>query len=159
MDFKDFLKRPVFWVNTLTLTFFILDRTLRKIALSGTVKKFLFFKLFLFKNSGIALSLSFRGLFFYFLLVIVFYIVVFSLIKSYREGNKINILCFNLIFIGASSNLLDRLKYGWVIDYFNCSFFSSVFNIADLMILSGTIILIGKIFLDPYRVKRFLIGW
>lgn len=47
------------------------------------------------------------------------------------------------ILIGAVSNLIDRAQYGFVIDYFGISIAgwrSSLFNLADLMILAGLII-------------------
>ncbi len=44
---------------------------------------------------------------------------------------------------GAISNIIDRLSYGYVIDYLSLRYFT-VFNLADVMISSGAIILILK---------------
>ena len=55
-------------------------------------------------------------------------------------------LAFFLIFIGALSNILDRISYSFIIDYLDI-FSLSVINLADLMISAGIIILIShKIF-------------
>jgi len=82
--------------------------------------------------------------FFYFLLGIILCILIFSLAKSYIQKEVTNILSFSLILVGALSNLLDRLQYGVVIDYISIPVFTA-FNLADVMILVGVIILIGKV--------------
>ena len=46
-----------------------------------------------------------------------------------------------LVILGAGSNLFDRLKYGYVVDYFDLKYFT-VFNLADAMIVTGVILLI-----------------
>lgn len=43
-----------------------------------------------------------------------------------------------LIIFGATSNLLDRIKYGYVVDYLDLKYFT-VFNLADAMIVAGVI--------------------
>ena len=48
---------------------------------------------------------------------------------------------WGLIFVGAVSNLLDRLRYGAVIDYFNLSWWP-VFNLADSGIVLAVIFLL-----------------
>ena len=42
------------------------------------------------------------------------------------------------IIFGAISNLFDRIKYGYVIDYLDLKYFT-VFNLADVMIVGGVI--------------------
>jgi signal peptidase II len=49
-----------------------------------------------------------------------------------------------LILAGLLSNVLDRLFYGGVIDYFSI-FFTPKFNLADILIVAGAIILVYKI--------------
>jgi signal peptidase II len=58
------------------------------------------------------------------------------------SSNKI-ILALLLILAGAISNFIDRLLFGFVIDYL--AFFSrSYLNLADLMIAAGMLILISS---------------
>ena len=52
------------------------------------------------------------------------------------------------LFLGASSNLFDRLRYGYVIDYLSI-FCRSVWNIADLLVILGVLL-----FLIHRRVDR-----
>ena len=136
----------------LILFFFILDRIFKTFALTGTTKNIFLFKFSLWENSGVAFSIPIQGIIFYFLLGGIFYLVVFYLIKSFRQRKIINIFSLTLILVGGLSNLLDRLNYGAVIDYIN---FSSLiaFNLADLMILVGVAILIRKLILTNQKIK------
>jgi len=47
----------------------------------------------------------------------------------------------SFVLAGASSNLFDRFKYGFVIDYFDLRYFT-VFNLADVMIFCGVVSLL-----------------
>jgi signal peptidase II len=48
-----------------------------------------------------------------------------------------------LIFAGAASNLMDRALYGYVRDFINI-FWGNVFNIADIFIITGILMLLRK---------------
>lgn len=50
-------------------------------------------------------------------------------------------LAMGIIAGGAVGNLIDRLRFGHVIDYFSVSFFPPVFNMADVAITMGTVLL------------------
>ena len=147
------MNRRLFWINLLILLFFILDRSLKKFALEGATKEIYFFNFSLSTNPNIALGIPLKGMLFYFLLTIILFWVVLKLIKSYQQRNLVNVSCFTLILVGAFSNLLDRWKHGLVIDYFELPFVA-VFNMADLMILVGVIILIWRIIILDY--PRFI---
>ena len=59
-----------------------------------------------------------------------------------REG-AVKSLSANLIAAGAASNFRDRIKYGYVVDYFSLpvkKIRNIYFNLGDLMILSGSIL-------------------
>ncbi len=56
----------------------------------------------------------------------------------------IELVSWLLILTGASSNLLDRIKHGAVIDYLSL-FSLMIFNLADVMIFIGVIILIKNL--------------
>ncbi len=144
------MNRRLFWINLLILFLFILDRSLKKFALEGAAKKIYFFNFSLSTNPNIALGIPLKGIFFYFLLIIILFWVVLKLIKSYQQRNLVNVSCLILILVGAFSNLLDRWKHGLVIDYFDLPFVA-VFNMADLMILVGVIILIWQIIILDYH--------
>ena len=74
-------------------------------------------------------------------LIICVWIVKF-IINSDIRYRKITLI---LIIVGATSNIIDRLIYGAVADFFHfeiASYSWYVFNIADMYIVSGLIILI-----------------
>jgi len=68
------------------------------------------------------------------LIFIVLAVLLIILFKC--EKNKLG---FYLIFFGGLSNFFDRIIFGYVIDWITVPF--SAFNIADLMIIVGIIII------------------
>jgi signal peptidase II len=66
--------------------------------------------------------------------------LAYYLVYSFKKGEQKKAAAILLILFGAASNLFDRFKYGYVIDYFDLKYFT-VFNLADAMIVFGTIIL------------------
>ena len=70
--------------------------------------------------------------------------LIYVLKKDYILKNKdtwlVNI-AFGILFGGIVGNLFDRIVRGFVIDYINVSFFS-IFNLADIAITFGVVLLI-----------------
>lgn len=61
-----------------------------------------------------------------------------------RKGERTQKLGFALVVAGGASNLYDRLTRGYVVDYFSFQFGflkKVVFNIGDLCIFLGTVII------------------
>ena len=63
----------------------------------------------------------------------------------YLHTKKVNLLgkaSIILLISGAIGNLIDRLRLGFVVDYFDFRFiWEYVFNIADIFVVVGTILL------------------
>jgi len=100
-----------------------------------------FFKFSFAENRYIAFSLPLNGVFLNILILAILLSLLYyflNLIKKDRprEAGLILILIF-----GAASNLFDRLKYGFVIDYLDLRYFT-VFNIADILIVGSVGLLI-----------------
>jgi signal peptidase II len=72
--------------------------------------------------------------------------ILWYLIK-YPETSRLLTVALSLIVGGAVGNFIDRLLYGYVIDFFDFQFFP-VFNIADSAIVVGQVLLIYYIFKD-----------
>ncbi|HLD21334.1 MAG TPA: signal peptidase II [Patescibacteria group bacterium] len=72
---------------------------------------------------------------------IVMMLMIYWGIKEYKAKQRISVVLLLLILTGACSNILDRIKYGYVIDFINVPFWS-VFNIADVYIVIGVFLLI-----------------
>lgn len=128
--------------------FFITDRYLKLVALSlpSNNSHQLLGKFFAFTftpNYYMAFSLPVGGdiLTGIILTVIIgLLLLIFYLIINKKTPNYLPLL-LTIILFGAISNILDRLIYGYVVDYFELQYFS-VFNIADAMISLGSILII-----------------
>lgn len=98
-------------------------------------------------NTGAAWSM-FEG--YRFILIGISLIALAFLVFYEKEfkNNFRNIIAFSLIYGGLLGNLVDRLIYGYVIDYFKIllgSYDFPIFNLADMAIVSGFILLIYAI--------------
>jgi len=69
--------------------------------------------------------------------------VLYQQLARQKKINNIQIIAFVLIIIGGLSNLIDRLFYSYVIDYFVIDVTSRAFafNIADMMVVVGVFLL------------------
>ena len=75
---------------------------------------------------------------------IVMLILVYNMSFSY-DNNRLNNITFGLLFGGIIGNLIDRIFYGFVRDFIDINIFGydfPVFNIADIAIVFGVIILL-----------------
>ena len=127
-----------FWIAPAVL--FALDRILKAAALQG-----LSFSLFgdavrfvLFQNGGIAFSLPASGPIVWAASLLIIGAVVASAWKDWHLGEQGHALAYTLFFLGAVSNLIDRVAWGFTDDYL--MFFNrSAVNLADGMILVGAV--------------------
>ncbi len=72
------------------------------------------------------------------IVIAVFIVLLFKTGKSSRLFS----ISSALIIGGGIGNLIDRLLYGYVVDYLSLSFFPPVCNFADYCITAGTVLLI-----------------
>lgn len=143
--------RLVFYIAAtfMAAMFFIADRFLKNIALSlppleshpilGN-----YFSFYFTPNNYIAFSIPFSGHILnttIILLIIALTLYLINSIKKKTDYYEISGLV--LMICGAFSNIIDRLYYSYVIDCLSLRYFT-VFNLADVMISLGAIILIYK---------------
>jgi signal peptidase II len=96
-----------------------------------------FFQLKTVFNEGIAFSLPFPQVFLILLTIVVLIFLLFYLIRKTPSQNEQVVVI--LIFSGAMGNLIDRLIFQSVTDFF--SFWSfPIFNFADIFITSGVVL-------------------
>lgn len=104
-----------------------------------------FFRITFLKNEGAAFSiLSGNRLLFIFITVLVLILFYFFLLKN-KKIIKTKQLLYGLLLGGIIGNFIDRILYGYVIDYldFNIGGYNyPVFNIADSLIVISIIWLI-----------------
>lgn len=87
------------------------------------------------------------------ILLITFIITILTKSKKLDDKIKTGLL---LILAGGISNLLDRLLRGYVIDYIDINEIINypVFNIADVSIVCGAIIIIVRILIETVREQE-----
>ena len=98
-----------------------------------------FFSITYAKNTGVAFSFLEGRVSFVVIMTIIFLIFIFRYIKV-NTLDKIESTFYGMVIGGAIGNLIDRIIYGYVIDFFDFNIFGynyPIFNIADIMIVLG----------------------
>ena len=94
------------------------------------------------ENRGVAFGMfsNMRWLF----VAITSIVIIAFIIMLFKEGYKSKLFSISCVLIvgGGIGNLIDRLAYGFVVDYLQLSFFSPVCNFADYCITVGTVLLV-----------------
>ena len=106
-----------------------------------------FFEVTLVWNKGVSYGLFPQQSYVGQLIIIFFSLIICVWIAKFIKNSDIRYRSITLILIlaGASSNMIDRLIYGAVADFFHfeiATYSWYVFNIADIYIVSGLLILI-----------------
>lgn len=114
-----------------------------------------FFSLTYVKNTGAAWSILSGKQFF--LIIVTIIVIIFLLIYLYKMKNysSLDIIGYSLLLAGALGNLIDRIFYGYVIDYLDFLIFNydfPIFNIADCCIVIGIMILFISSWREEYGV-------
>ena len=110
-------------------------------------KDFLLFKLDFVKNYGAAFNIFSGNRIFLSLISILFSILLIYLIFWKNTLNSFDLYSYSLILGGTVGNGIDRIYKGFVVDFINLNIINfPVFNIADISINFGFIILLYNIF-------------
>ena len=110
-------------------------------------KDFLLFKLDFVKNYGAAFNIFTGSRLFLSLVSIIFSILLIYLIFRKNTLNSFDLYSYSFILGGTIGNGIDRIYRGFVVDFINLNIINfPVFNIADISINIGFIILLYNIF-------------
>ncbi len=130
--------------------FFIVDRYFKSLALNQPLNsaKRIIGDIFLFNftaNYNISFSLPLSGIVLNIAILLIIAILIYTIFYLIinKNGYGAEIILLTFILFGAISNILDRFLFGYVVDYLELKYFT-VFNLADIMIVAGAIILIIK---------------
>lgn len=122
-----------------------------------------FFSIFYIENKGAAFSILEGQRIF---LILISFIILFIIDRYITKENikdKHLIVYYGMIIAGILGNLIDRLLYDGVIDYLAFKIFGydfPVFNLADICIVVGVILLIIREFIiwrksnDRSRIRK-----
>ena len=153
-------KITIFYIAALIFT---LDRLSKYfiLKLSNSVEEFnipvtSFLNFNLVWNNGIAFGLfSFNEQFYYNIITLVIIIITFVILFFAIKSAGFEKIGFSMIFGGSLGNIFDRLYYSAVVDFIdfhinNIHWF--IFNIADIFISLGVIILITAEFFGRKKI-------
>lgn len=136
---------------TIIVFFVLADRFLKILSLRGLLDRPVpllgnIFALHYVKNFYIAFSLPFSGpiltaVIGLIILILLIYWLNFFIPNTKHQTLITNLVPLTFLIIGAILNFTDRVKYGFVIDYFDLKYFT-VFNLADIMIVVSVIYLV-----------------
>lgn len=105
-----------------------------------------FLNLFYLENRGAAFGiLQGRRIIFTIITIVVILILLKVLFQNYKNSSKTLKLCISLILGGTIGNFIDRIRLHYVVDFVSVRIFEydfAVFNLADVFIVIGTILLI-----------------
>lgn len=95
-------------------------------------------------NPGAAFGLFAYRTTFFVLATLVVIVLVLVLARYIPEHRRLLRLSMGLILGGAIGNLIDRLRYGLVVDFLDFRFWP-VFNLADSAIVIGAFLLVWEV--------------
>lgn len=110
------------------------------ILLDQITKRNIFFKISIFKNYFFAFSLPIPIAIIYSIYFFVLCGIGYYLYSNYSNIPPVQKLAWTLILAGGVSNIVERIFFGFVIDWIYI--YQGVFNLADFFIILGVLILI-----------------
>jgi len=107
------------------------------------------------KNFGAAFSiLQNRQVFLVAFTAAVSSIIFILLVRNIRKAHWTMLLSLSLIIGGGVGNMIDRIRTGFVVDFLEIRLFSfPVFNVADMAVVGGSILLIVYILFFDHSLK------
>ncbi len=85
-------------------------------------------------------------------------VIIASMLRSVENEDRWQVLSLSLIFSGALGNYIDRLRFGFVIDFIDVHYKQvwsyPAFNVADSAIVIGVCLLVLILFLRDRAERR-----
>lgn len=110
------------------------------------------------ENKGIAFGMFSGGRFIFIAITLIILILILLIIKKTPNENRSAFLKLGGAFVisGAIGNLIDRIVYGYVVDFIEVKFIDfPVFNVADIAVCVGAgFLLIHYLFVDGKNNAR-----
>lgn len=106
------------------------------------------------KNSGAAFGILQNQIWLFAAITILLSAAIIFVLFAYQEHTFFSYAAAILIIAGGIGNLIDRLYYGYVIDYIHVSFFPPIFNFADCCVTVGCVCFILHILFFAERRNK-----
>ena len=131
--------------SIVALLVLVLDRTTKLLALQGAHER----------NYGLLFGLlansENRWLFVAIIILVLFFFVYVMRLGEVRRNNLLMLGLF-LMMAGLIGNLLDRIFYGFVVDFIPLADWTT-FNLSDVSIAAGSVIVLFYIFSSKKQLK------
>lgn len=106
------------------------------------------------ENTGVAFSMFEDNRWLLIAVTAVMLIVVLAVFLSGKVTGKLELLSLSLIMSGGIGNLIDRISLGYVVDFIDVRIINfAIFNIADMCITIGAVLLCVAVFLSEKKEK------
>lgn len=108
------------------------------------------------ENTGMAFSMLSGARWVFIALTVVVCVGVFYYLFSNRCKSLWLYWSFGVILSGGIGNLIDRIRFGYVVDFIEPTFVNfAIFNIADCAVTCGAVVLVGYLLYDAFKdVKK-----
>lgn len=104
-----------------------------------------FFSLTYVKNTGAAFSILEGNKIIFIVSALISLFLIYKFLIKGSKINKLNEISYSLLIGGIIGNMIDRIIYGYVIDYLEFEIFNNympIFNFADICIVIGAFLFI-----------------
>ena len=118
----------------------VLDRLTKILFVHGADWRAGIVHLGLFENFGLVFSVPAPSWVSVTVMAAAMVIVGVMFVRAQKRQDHLVTMAMFLIFLGALSNLIDRVWYGYVIDFVSFGRWFPIFNLADITIAAGLII-------------------
>ena len=102
-------------------------------------------------NTGAAFSIFSGSRYLLIAIALIAIVALFLYVKNLEVIDDLDIFIYSLLFGGILGNLIDRIVYGYVIDYISLSFgnyYFPIFNFADICIVLSIVVMILRTIKD-----------
>lgn len=106
-----------------------------------------FLNIFYVTNTGAAFSILEGNRFLFIIIAFVAIYLIYEFLIKNNKLNKFEIISYSMLIGGITGNLLDRIIYGYVIDYISVNIFNydfPIFNLADIFIVISVLLILIK---------------
>ncbi len=110
-----------------------------------------FFNITYVQNKGAAFSILEGHSWLFIILAIVALNLIYFFFLKEKELEKYEVILYSLLISGILGNLIDRVMFGYVIDFLDFTIFGydfAIFNLADTFIVISVIIIVILSFLE-----------
>lgn len=104
-----------------------------------------FFSIMYVRNTGAAFSIMENSRVLFIVIGIISIYLIWRFLIKDKDLNKYYVVSYSMLIAGIIGNMIDRIIYGYVIDYLSFNIFgynAPIFNLADTFIVVSVIILL-----------------